>query len=148
MTRVTCTLYSTWCIMICLVILILSLLLFIQSLYSLSKLPFTCITTVHPTFYLPPHFTSSPTHHLTSPHLPPTTSSPTQTHTNTHKHTHTHKHTRTHKHTHAHTNTHTHTHKHTNTHTVENRLKTQRACTCVPAIKSVGSFPSWHPPHA
>ena len=32
--RVTCTLYSTWCIMICLVILILSLLLFIQSLYS------------------------------------------------------------------------------------------------------------------
>ena len=28
----------TWCIMICLVILILSLLLFIQSLYSLSKL--------------------------------------------------------------------------------------------------------------
>ena len=36
--RVTCTLYSTWCIMICLVILILSLLLLIQSLYSLSKL--------------------------------------------------------------------------------------------------------------
>ena len=33
-----CTIYSTWCIMICLVILILSLLLFIQSLYSLSKL--------------------------------------------------------------------------------------------------------------
>ena len=54
--------------MICLVILILSLLLFIQSLYSLSKLH---ITTVHPTFYLPPHFTSSLT---TSPHLPPTTS--------------------------------------------------------------------------
>ena len=89
MTRVTCTIYSTWCIMIC---LILSLLLFIQSLYSLSKLqffPFTCITTVHPTFYLPPHFTSSPTtslhlisHHFTSlhlishppPHLPPTNS--------------------------------------------------------------------------
>ena len=86
MTRVTCTLYSTWCIMICLVILILSLLLFIQSLYSLSKLqffPFTCITTVHPTFYLPPHFTSSPTTslHLSHPppHLPPPhfTSSPT-----------------------------------------------------------------------
>ena len=38
MKRVTCTLYSTWCIMICLVIPILSLLLFIQSLYSLSKL--------------------------------------------------------------------------------------------------------------
>ena len=40
-----CTIYSTWCIMICLVIPILSLLLFIQSLYSLSKLqifPFTC----------------------------------------------------------------------------------------------------------
>ena len=33
-----CTIYSTWCTMICLVILILSLLLFIQSLYSLSKL--------------------------------------------------------------------------------------------------------------
>ena len=33
-----CTIYSTWCIMICLVILILSLLLFIQSPYSLSKL--------------------------------------------------------------------------------------------------------------
>ena len=33
-----CTIYSTWCIMICLVIPILSLLLFIQSLYSLSKL--------------------------------------------------------------------------------------------------------------
>ena len=32
-----CTLYSTWCIMICLVIPILSLLLFIQSPYSLSK---------------------------------------------------------------------------------------------------------------
>ena len=32
------TIYSTWCIMICLVITILSLLLFIQSLYSLSKL--------------------------------------------------------------------------------------------------------------
>ena len=32
-----CTIYSTWCIMICLVIPILSLLLFIQSLYSLSK---------------------------------------------------------------------------------------------------------------
>ena len=30
--------HSTWCIMICLVIPILSLLLFIQSLYSLSKL--------------------------------------------------------------------------------------------------------------
>ena len=29
-----CTIYSTWCIMICLVIPILSLLLFIQSLYS------------------------------------------------------------------------------------------------------------------
>ena len=46
MKRVTCTLYSTWCIMICLVIPILSLLLFIQSLYSLSKLQifsFTCI---------------------------------------------------------------------------------------------------------
>ena len=43
----TCTLYSTWCIMICLVILILSLLLFIQSLYSLSKLQFfsfTCLS--------------------------------------------------------------------------------------------------------
>ena len=40
MKRVTCTF---WCIMICLVILILSLLLFIQSLYSLSKLPFTCV---------------------------------------------------------------------------------------------------------
>ena len=38
-----CTIYSTWCIMICLVIPILSLLLFIQSLYSLSKLPFTCL---------------------------------------------------------------------------------------------------------
>ena len=34
-----CTIYSTWCIMICLVILILSLLLFMQSLYIfLSKL--------------------------------------------------------------------------------------------------------------
>ena len=46
MKRVTCTLYSTWCIMMCLVIPILSLLLFIQSLYSLSKLQifsFTCI---------------------------------------------------------------------------------------------------------
>ena len=40
MKRVTFTLYSTWCIMICLVIPILSLLLFIQSLYSLSKLQF------------------------------------------------------------------------------------------------------------
>ena len=34
-----CTIYSTWCIMICLVILILSLLLFIQ---SLSKLLVRC----------------------------------------------------------------------------------------------------------
>ena len=33
-----CTIYSTWCIMICLVIPILSLLLFIQSPYFLSKL--------------------------------------------------------------------------------------------------------------
>ena len=33
-----CSIYSTWCIMICLVIPILPLLLFIQSLYSLSKL--------------------------------------------------------------------------------------------------------------
>ena len=40
MKRVACTLYtcSTWCIMICLVIPILSLLVFIQSLYSLCKL--------------------------------------------------------------------------------------------------------------
>ena len=38
MKRVTCTVHSTWCIMICLVIPILSLLLFIQSLFSLSKL--------------------------------------------------------------------------------------------------------------
>ena len=38
MKRVTCTLYSSWCIIICLVIPILSLLLFIQSLYSLFKL--------------------------------------------------------------------------------------------------------------
>ena len=44
MKRVTCIVYSTWCIMICLVIPILSLLLFIQSLYSLSKLQ---------VFYLP-----------------------------------------------------------------------------------------------
>ena len=44
MKRVTCTLYSTWCIMICLVILILSLLLFIQSLYSLSKLLHLLVT--------------------------------------------------------------------------------------------------------
>ena len=85
MKRVTCTLYSTWCIVTCLVILILSLLLFIQSLYSLSKLhSFTCTTTVHPTFYLPPHFTSSPTtslhlisHHLISHPPPHFTSSPT-----------------------------------------------------------------------
>ena len=40
MKRVTCTLYNTWCIMICLVIPILSLLLCVQSLYSLSKLQF------------------------------------------------------------------------------------------------------------
>ena len=33
----------TWCIMICLVIPILSLLLFIQSLYSLSKLQFLLV---------------------------------------------------------------------------------------------------------
>ena len=38
MKRVTCTIYSTWCIMLCLVTLILSLLLFIQSQYSFSKL--------------------------------------------------------------------------------------------------------------
>ena len=35
--RVTCTIYSTWCIMICLVIPTLSLLRFIQSLCSLSN---------------------------------------------------------------------------------------------------------------
>ena len=35
---VTYTLYSTWCIVICLMIPIVSLLLFIQSLHSLSKL--------------------------------------------------------------------------------------------------------------
>ena len=40
-----CTIYSTWCIMICLVIPTLSLLLFIQSLYSLSRSQnfFTCL---------------------------------------------------------------------------------------------------------
>ena len=37
MKRVTCSLYSTWCIVICLVVPILSLLLFRQSLYTLSK---------------------------------------------------------------------------------------------------------------
>ena len=39
----TCTIYSTWCIMICLVILILSLLLFIQSLSKLQICSFTCL---------------------------------------------------------------------------------------------------------
>ena len=50
MKRVTCTLYSTWCIMICLVIPILSLLLFYtipNRLYSLSKLSFTCYILVY-----------------------------------------------------------------------------------------------------
>ena len=97
MKRVTCTLYSTWCIMICFVILILSLLLFIQSLSKLHLLVqpqftphsiyhltsphlppphFTSspTTSLHLISHPPPHFTSSPT---TSPHLPPTTSSPT-----------------------------------------------------------------------
>ena len=46
MKRVTCTLYSTWCIMICLVILLLSLLLFIQSLYSISKLHLLVLITI------------------------------------------------------------------------------------------------------
>ena len=49
-----CTIYSTWCIMICLVIPILSLLLFIQSLYSLSKLQifsFTCLLSFFCCFY-------------------------------------------------------------------------------------------------
>ena len=41
-----CTIYNTWCIMICLVIPILSLLLFIQSLYSLSKLHFIYLSLV------------------------------------------------------------------------------------------------------
>ena len=52
MKRVTCTLYSTWCIMICLVISILSLLLFIQSLYSLSKLQLFSFTCIHSTTVL------------------------------------------------------------------------------------------------
>ena len=40
--------YSTWCVMICLVILILSLLLFIQSLYSLCKFFHLLVHTVLP----------------------------------------------------------------------------------------------------
>ena len=47
-----CTLYSTWCIMICLVIPSLSLLLFIQSLYSFLNCKFFHLLVSRPFFLL------------------------------------------------------------------------------------------------